>query len=74
MKRILSASLAIAFCLTLAPPASTQDQNQAIQQKIAAFKQATAENQKALLQYAWTESTELSLKGEVKNTKVEQCQ
>jgi hypothetical protein len=74
MKRILIACLAIAFCLTLAPPASTQDQKQALQQKVAAFKQSVADNQKALLQYAWTESTELSLKGEVKNTKVEQCQ
>jgi len=75
MKRILiaSLSLAIAFCLTLAQPASTQDQKQAIQEKVAAFKQSSAENQKALRQYTWTESTELSLKGEVKSTKVEQC-
>ena len=76
MIRILIASLSLAFvfCLTLPQPASTQDQKQAIQEKVASFKQATADNQKALRQYAWTESTELSLKGEVKNTKIEQCQ
>jgi hypothetical protein len=73
MKRILIASLAIAFCLTLAQPASTQDQKQAIQEKVAAFKQSLAENQKTLRQYTWTESTQLSLKGEVKSTKVERC-
>ena len=75
MKRILIASLSLAFalCLTLAQPASTQDQKQAVQEKVAAFKQSTAENQKALRQYGWTESTQLSLKGEVKSTKVEAC-
>ena len=75
MKRILIASLSLAFalCLTLARPASTQDQKQAVQEKVAAFKQSTTENQKALRQYAWTENTQLSLKGEVKSSKVEGC-
>jgi hypothetical protein len=61
------------MCLTLVQPVTTQDQKQAIQEKVAAFKQATAENQKALRQYGWTENTQLSLKGEVKSTKIEQC-
>jgi len=71
---IKALSMGFIMCLTLAQPASTQDMKQALQEKVAAFKQSTAENQKALRQYAWTESTQLSLKGEVKNTKVEQCQ
>jgi hypothetical protein len=71
---IKAVSMLFAFCLILALLASAQDMKQALQEKVAAFKQSTAENQKALRQYAWTESTELSLKGEVKNTKVEQCQ
>ena len=64
------------ICLVpdLGQSASTQDQKQMLKEKVAAFKQSLAENQKALRQYAWTESTQLSLKGEVKNTKVEQCQ
>ena len=76
MKRnmITAISMAFALCLILARPASAQDQKQVLQEKVAAFKQSTAENQKALRQYGWTESTQLSLKGEVKNTKVEQCQ
>ena len=75
MKRILITSLSLAFamCLTLVQPASAQDQKQALQEKVAAFKQSTAENQKALRQYGWTENTQLSLKGEVKSTKIEQC-
>jgi len=75
MKRILIASLSLAFalCLTLAQPASTQDQKQAVQEEVAAFKQSLAENQKALHQSGWTENTQLSLKGEVKSTKIEAC-
>ena len=75
MKRILIASLSLAFtmCLSLSLPAVAQDQKQAVQEKVAAFKQSAAENQKALLQYAWTENTQLSLKGEVKSSKVEGC-
>ena len=76
MKRniVKAVSTAFAICLILAILAGAQDQKKALQEKVAAFKQSTAENQKALRQYAWTESTELSLKGEVKNTKAEQCQ
>ena len=44
-----------------------------LQQKLAAAKQAAALNQKALRSYSWVEKTELSLKGEVKNTKVDMC-
>ena len=75
MKRILIASLSLVFALslTLARPASSQDQKQAVQEKVAAFKQSLAENQKALRQYTWTENTQLSLKGEVKSSKVEVC-
>jgi len=46
---------------------------QDLQQKLVTAKQAAADNQKALRSYSWVEKTELSLKGEVKNTKVEVC-
>jgi hypothetical protein len=52
------------------PPA---DQKAQLQQKLAAFKQSLAENQKALQQYSWTETTETSLKGEVKKREQKQC-
>jgi gas vesicle protein len=75
MKRMIITCLCLAsaICAVLVQPASAQDQKQAIQEKVAAFKQATAENQKALHQYTWIEDTQLSLKGEVKSTKIESC-
>ena len=50
-------------------PAGAQD----LQQKLAAAKEAAARNQQALRSYSWLEKTELRLKGEVKNTKVDLC-
>ena len=75
MKRSLMVCMCLAFalCLNLAGLASSQDQKQLLQEKVAAFKQATAENQKALHQYTWIEDAQLSLKGEVKSTKIESC-
>ena len=45
-----------------------------LQQKAAAAKEAAARNQQALRSYSWITKTELSVKGEVKNTKIESCQ
>jgi hypothetical protein len=56
-----------ALGLIVAVPMGAQD----IQQKLAAAKQSAALNQKALRSYSWLEKTELSLKGEVKSTKVD---
>jgi hypothetical protein len=53
----------------LVQPAGAQD----LQQKLAAVKQSIAANQQALRSYTWLEKTELSLKGEVKATKVDSC-
>ena len=44
------------------------------QQKLAALKQSMAKNQAELKQYAWTETTQISLKGEVKKQEKKQCQ
>jgi len=69
MKRLVSACAASAV-LCLGAHAGAQE----LQQKLAAAKQAAAKNQQALRSYSWISKTELSYKGEVKNTKVEQCQ
>jgi hypothetical protein len=45
-----------------------------LQQKVAAVKASVAENQQKLHQYQWTETTQLTLKGEAKPAKVSQCQ
>jgi hypothetical protein len=56
--------LALLPCVLLAQPAGD---------KTAAIKQSIAQNQAALKQYRWTETTQVSLKGEVKKTEQKQC-
>jgi len=75
MRRNLQKLLLVAFPLGagVALVALGQDLQQMIQQKAAALKQSVAENRAALRRYTWIEKTELSLKGEVKNTKIEAC-
>jgi hypothetical protein len=75
MKRNLIQALAmvVVLCLTMAGLARGQDPKQMLQEKVAAFKQSMAENQKALLHYTWIEDTQLSQQGEVKSTKIESC-
>jgi hypothetical protein len=43
-------------------------------QKIAAIKESLAKNKTALKQYTWTETTQISMKGEVKKQTQKQCQ
>jgi hypothetical protein len=66
--RLIVVVLIACACLA-ARPAAAQD----LQQKLAAAKEAAARNQQALRSYSWIEKTELLLKGEVKNTKVDSC-
>ena len=65
-----------ALLLSLPLPAQQPDaaaKQQMIQEKVAALKQSLAQNQAALKQYSWTESTEISLKGEVKKKEQKEC-
>jgi hypothetical protein len=48
-------------------------QNGELQQKLAAVKQAMAENRQRLQQYQWTETTQLSLKGDPKPPSEKLC-
>jgi hypothetical protein len=43
------------------------------QELVAALKQSIAQNQAALKQYTWTETTQISLKGEVKKVEQKEC-
>jgi len=63
------ALVALALVTTAAQRATAQD----LKEKLAAVKQAAAANQQELRSYTWLEKTELSLKGEVKATKVDSC-
>ncbi len=76
MKRKLMKVFALGFAvsLILALMVLGQDLKQVMQEKAAALKQSAAQNQAALHKYTWIEKTQLSLKGEVKSTKIESCQ
>ena len=49
-------------------------QNPQLEEKLMALKQSQANNKQKLAQYTWTETETISLKGEVKDTKVYQVQ
>jgi hypothetical protein len=54
--------------------ASVLSQNPDLQQKVAAAKQAAAENKQKLAQYHWIETTQLTLKGDEKPPTRNSCQ
>ena len=60
------------FVLAATIPAIAQ--NSELQQKLAAVKQASAENKQRLRQYQWIESTQLTLKGDAKPPTQKLCQ
>lgn len=66
--------LLLGLVLAFGSLASTQTLSEQIQQKAAAAREAAARNQQALRAYSWIAKTELSVKGDVKNTKIESCQ
>ncbi len=74
-----SKTLPLAALMMITASAMAQDtkaagaQKAALQEKAAALKQSLAANQKALQQYTWVETTEISMKGEVKKTVRKEC-
>ena len=76
-RTLTSALLLVMVVLTALSPATAQANGAAggeLQQKLAAVKQAVAENQQKLHQYQWTETTQLALKGDAKPPKQSMCQ
>jgi hypothetical protein len=69
VKKLIFGIALAALPLFIGSPIEAQD----LQQKLAAAKQSAAANQQALRSYTWMEKTEISLKGEVKSTKVDSC-
>jgi hypothetical protein len=49
-------------------------QKHALQQRLSEIKQSMARKQAQLKQYTWVETTEISLKGEVKRAVNARCQ
>jgi hypothetical protein len=60
--------LAIVACCLVGVSAFAQ--NQQLEEKLMALKQNQANNKQKLAQYTWTETETISIKGEVKDTKV----
>lgn len=80
--RLVSANSAEGICkrfvvlsvLALMISALAFPQDAALKEKLAAAKQAAAENKQKLHQYQWTETTQLTLKGELKPPTQYSCQ
>jgi hypothetical protein len=70
----ISERLMIIGALALVTSIPTTAQNSDLQQKLAAVKQAAAENQQRLHQYQWIETTQLTLKGDEKPPSQKLCQ
>ena len=60
--------------LLLITASSAFAQSGELQQKLAAVKQSAAENKQKLHQYQWTETTQLTLKGDAKPPSQKLCQ
>ena len=69
-----SRRLAIIAAIALVASLATVAQNGELQQKLAAAKQSAAENRQRLRQYQWTETTQLTLKGDAKPATEKLCQ
>ena len=69
---VLVAALALAAAGLASHASATQDKATP-EQRLAAFKQSLAENQKRLRGYEWVETTIISLKGEEKSRKQQRC-
>ncbi len=69
----ISKRLLTVGAVTLAITVPAISQNSEIQEKVAAVKQAAAENKQKLLQYRWIETTQLTLKGDAKPPTKNSC-
>ena len=70
----ISKRLVIIGAVTLGITVPAMSQNTELQQKVAAVKQAAAENKQKLVQYQWVETTQLTLKGDAKPPTKNSCQ
>jgi hypothetical protein len=70
----VSKRLVMVGAVTLAITFPAISQNTELQEKLAAVKQAAAENKQKLRQYQWVETTQLTLKGDAKPPTKNSCQ
>jgi hypothetical protein len=72
--RVVRAIAAAAISAVVLTGTILMAQNPQLEEKLMAFKQKQAENKQKLAQYTWQETEVISLKGEVKDTKLYQVQ
>jgi hypothetical protein len=70
----ISNRLLVIMALVLSGTGPAIAQSGELQEKLAAVKQAAAENKQQLRQYQWIETTQLTLKGDAKPPSQNQCQ
>jgi hypothetical protein len=70
---IAGLALLAALSTTAVAQMGAAGSNPELQQKLMALKQAAAENKQKLHQYQWVETTQITLKGEQKPERVNQC-
>src|SRR5580693_5764113 len=70
----IAGRLVIIGVVALAAGGAAIAQNAELQQKLAAVKQSAAENKQRLRQYQWTETTQITLKGDPKPPTEKLCQ
>ena len=70
----LTLLIAAAMLAAIVPAIAQNGPGADLQQKVAAVKQSVAENQQRLHQYQWTETTQLTLKGDAKPPSQAACQ
>ena len=70
----IAIATAISTSMLLTAVQRAAGQNPQVQEKVADVKQAAAANKQALEHYSWQEQETISLKGEVKDTKLYQVQ
>jgi len=72
--RLLFQAALVVCAVVPAPTQKAGGSGSELQQKLAAVKQSVAENQQKLRQYQWTETTQLTLKGDAKPPRQSLCQ
>jgi hypothetical protein len=73
MRGIVGLALVGGFIVQVPAQGQHEAVSQPLQQRIAEIKQSVAASKASLKQYAWTEITEVSLKGEVKKREQKEC-
>ena len=68
-------SIVLSVTMTALVPLRSQEQDQAaVQQRVAQLKQAIAQNQAKLKKYTWLQTTTVAVKDETKKEQQQQCQ